>query len=113
VIGCDMPFVNAGLIAHELRLLKSMEVDAVVPKTEAGMEPFHAAYERHACLQAIRTALETGQRRMISWFSDARVHILNESDLRAFDPELRAFQNVNTPEEFALAEAFARQETQT
>jgi molybdopterin-guanine dinucleotide biosynthesis protein A len=32
-------------------------------------------------------------------------------EVRKFDPELRAFLNVNTPEEFAQAEIMAKEES--
>jgi molybdopterin-guanine dinucleotide biosynthesis protein A len=39
--------------------------------------------------------------RVISFFPDVRVRIVPEEDLRAVDPRLRTFTNVNTPEELA------------
>jgi hypothetical protein len=88
---------------------KNLKVDAVVPESGEGYEPFHAVYRREPCLAAIRAALDAGQRRMISWFPLAQVHILSAEQVRAIDPMLRAFENINTPEELEQAESTARQ----
>lgn len=37
--------------------------------------------------------------------SDVRVRTLEEDELRAVDPELRSFVNVNTPEELSAAQS--------
>jgi molybdopterin-guanine dinucleotide biosynthesis protein A len=109
VVACDMPFVNSNLLKLEIDLVKNLKVDAVVPESGEGYEPFHAVYRREPCLAAIRAALDAGQRRMISWFPLAQVHILSAEQVRAIDPMLRAFENINTPEELEQAESTARQ----
>jgi len=42
---------------------------------------------------------------VVSFFGDVRLRILQEAELRAVDPDLRSFTNVNTPEELAAAAA--------
>ena len=49
------------------------------------------------------SALDQGRRRMIAFLDDVRTLIVDESDLRPYDPALRSFFNVNTPEDLALA----------
>lgn len=97
VAACDMPFLRADL--WRLLLARADGADAVVPRS-GEYETLHALYTK-ACLPAMERALAAGRMRVISFFGDVRVAEVGEVDLRAVDPELRAFTNVNTPEELA------------
>jgi molybdopterin-guanine dinucleotide biosynthesis protein A/molybdopterin-guanine dinucleotide biosynthesis protein len=68
----------------------------------------HAVYRREAVLRAIRAALQRGEQRMISYFSDVRVEEVAENDWRAVEPAGRAFFNVNTPDDLDQARRLAR-----
>jgi molybdopterin-guanine dinucleotide biosynthesis protein A len=106
-VACDMPFVNADLLAYQRDLLISDDVDVVVPSTKRGVEPLHAIYRRETCLPAVREALGTGEQRLISWFPRVKVRILTQEESNAFDPRGLMFLNINTPEELARAEELA------
>jgi molybdopterin-guanine dinucleotide biosynthesis protein A len=108
VVACDMPFVKSQLISYQLDRLVGEQVDLVIPLTEQGYEPFHAVYRRETCLSAVDAALQSGKKRMISWFDQVRVRELGQADLQRFDPLGRAFLNINTPEEFQIAEQMAQ-----
>lgn len=108
VVACDMPFVNPNLLLFQTEILIRQKVDLVVPLTSEGHEPFHAVYRRETCLPAVTKALDTGQKRMISWYSQVKVHEIHGEELRRVDPDGRAFLNVNTPEEFQAAEITAQ-----
>ncbi len=101
VIACDMPFLNPPLLEWLIDLAANFDV--VMPVTNGQMEPMHAVYRRKACLNAIAEALARGDKRMISYLSDVRVREVAEDELRRFDPELRSFFNVNTPEDLEWA----------
>jgi molybdopterin-guanine dinucleotide biosynthesis protein A len=104
VVACDMPFVNSQLLAAERDLLVEGGWDVIIPLSSEGREPLHAVYRKDACLPAIRRSLEENRLRMDSWFSDVKVREMSLDDVSVFDPELRSFMNVNTPEEFRQAE---------
>jgi len=108
VVACDMPFINAQLLAYQLDCLVTEDVDLVIPLTEQGYEPFHAVYRRATCLPAVTNALDTGLKRMISWYPQVKVRELSMGELLRFDPAGRAFLNVNTPEEYLTAEQIAQ-----
>jgi molybdopterin-guanine dinucleotide biosynthesis protein A len=108
VVACDMPFVNTGILVRSFEILEAENADAVIPKTANGFEPFHAVYRRNACLPAIKDALMSGEKRLISWFSQARVVAFPESELRLHDPQGLAFMNLNTREDFENAEQLDR-----
>ncbi len=107
VVGCDMPFVNARLLRHQYELLGDAGADAVVPRSTDGWEPLHAVYRRATCLPTVSAALDTGIWRMSAWLDSVRVRPLAQNEWLAYDPLLRAFCNVNTPQEFAQAERWA------
>lgn len=113
VLACDMPFVNRPLLEQLLALLPGH--DAVIPHLDptgnqmpAFAEPFRAVY-RKSCLSPIKSAIEAGQRRVISFFNHVNIRFVNRSEIEQFDPELQTFFNVNTPEDLEEAERIARQ----
>lgn len=108
VVACDMPFVNTGILMRSFEILEAENADVVVPKTVNGFEPFHAVYRRDKCLPAINDALQSGEKRLISWFSQVSVVTFPESELRLYDPRGLAFMNLNTREDFENAEQLAR-----
>lgn len=110
VVACDMPFVQPELLAYERDLLLNSMIDAVIPKTEGGTEPFHAIYRRDSCLPQILIALQAEKWRVDSWFSRVHIRFLNQEEIFQFDPRGLAFNNVNTPEELAEAERIAAQD---
>jgi molybdopterin-guanine dinucleotide biosynthesis protein A len=109
VVACDMPFASLELFAYELTLLHELGVDAVIPRTEAGTEPFHAAYRRETCLPYIVSALQAGKRRADAWFGQVNIRYLEPAEIVECDPEGLAFFNINTPQDLQEAERIARE----
>lgn len=107
---CDMPFVNENLFKMEFDLLSNEGWDVVIPSSREGLEPFHAVYRREICLEAVKKALENGERKMISWFSDVKVRVIPVEEVLLIDPSLNLFLNVNTQEELIAAEKIAQHE---
>ena len=105
LVACDMPFVSRPLVEHLIEL--SAEYDAVVPNVDGYEQVMHAIYRVGPCRAAVRAALEQGRRRMIAFLDDVRTLMVDESDLRPYDPALRSFFNVNTPDDLALARQLA------
>ena len=107
VAACDMPFASPELFQAAARILQDEQVDVVVPQSPEGFEPLHAVYRRETCIPAIQAAIESDQWRLVAWFEHVRVRPLTPEEVKALDPAGLAFSNVNTPEEFAQAEAQA------
>jgi molybdopterin-guanine dinucleotide biosynthesis protein A len=107
VVACDMPFASATLIEAADRLLVEEEADVVIPDSGGGLEPLHAVYRRDICLPAIEAAIEADKWRLISWFPEVKVRILQPDEIKVYDPSGLAFWNLNTPEEFTEAENLA------
>jgi molybdopterin-guanine dinucleotide biosynthesis protein A len=100
----DLPFVAPGLVA----LLRDHApgAAAVVPRVGGRPEPLLARYGR-ACLPAVEARLRAGARAVHELFGELATAWLDEPALRAVDPALRSFMNVNTPEDLARARALA------
>ena len=101
VTACDTPFVNLSLVRH-LRDSIESRADIIIPETSAGYEPMFAVY-RKTCLPAMAWQLENDLLKIQGLFRKVRVKTVPESDLRAIDPELVSFFNINTPEDLAKA----------
>jgi molybdopterin-guanine dinucleotide biosynthesis protein A len=108
VVACDMPFTSLGLFAAELTLLRETGADAVIPRSDAGTEPFHSVYRRETCLPYVRAALEAGKQRVDAWFSQVNIRYLAPAEILPFDHDQLAFLNINTLEELKEAEGIAR-----
>ena len=101
VVACDMPFLQAAALRY--LITQMTDYDVVVPDVLGELQTLHAIYSK-ACLQPIEHRLATNRLRIVSFFPDVRVRTVTASELQPYDPELLAFQNLNTPEEFQAAE---------
>jgi molybdopterin-guanine dinucleotide biosynthesis protein A len=100
IVACDMPFLNAAVMRY---LVEHMaDYDVVVPEIHGELQPLHAVYSK-ACLEPIAHCLEANRLKVVGFFPEVRVRTVTASELQSLDPELLAFQNLNTPEEFQAA----------
>lgn len=97
---CDLPFVNAKLALALCDMAASH--DAAIPVIQGRLQVLHAAY-RKSCLPAFDATIGRGARKLqdIAPLLDARM--VAEDELRAYDPELLSFLNINTPRDYARA----------
>jgi len=100
VAACDLPFTSADV--WRVLLAHAGEADVVVPRIAGEYETLHALYTKATVPHMVR-AIAENRLRVISFFDQVRVLAIEEPELRAVDSELRAFINVNTPEELASA----------
>ena len=96
MVPCDAPFLQPSLIRLLLDEI-APEVDAVVPQVKGYYEPLCAIYSKR-CLSPIEAQLEGGQYKITRFFDRIRLKILPEELIKAADPEMLSFLNVNTPE---------------
>ena len=97
VVACDMPLVDHRLVRFMILLTQGHQL--VVPRWNGELEPLHALV-RQTCLPAIEARLKAGQRRVISFYPDVRVRVVEPHEIGIFDPEGRSFFNANTPEDW-------------
>jgi molybdopterin-guanine dinucleotide biosynthesis protein A len=97
VVGCDLPDADPALAALLLGL--AGDVDAVVPRINSEPQGVCALYDR-ALASRIDSLLAAGERRVKILLADSKVRYVTEEELRAVDPELRSFRNINTPADY-------------
>ena len=100
---CDTPFVQEALVRFLLTRI-GRKADILIPATTAGYEPMFAVYHK-SCLPAMAWQLEHDRLKIQGLFRKLRVQTVAEADLRAIDPDLISFFNVNTPGDLQTAEA--------
>jgi molybdopterin-guanine dinucleotide biosynthesis protein A len=95
---CDMPFLSEAPI----RLLAARRAGAlaVLVRRRGRLEPLHAFWSR-GCLPALERLLAEGQPSLRALAASVPAQVVEEADFRAADPEGRALENVNTPEDAA------------
>lgn len=109
VLACDMPRAGADVLRALLARAAERDLDGCLFEIERGTQPMLAVYRAH-CAQAVRRALERGERRMVSFWSETvddgagprplRIGTLREGELVA-GGSADAALNLNTPEELA------------
>jgi molybdopterin-guanine dinucleotide biosynthesis protein A len=107
VAACDMPFVSRSVFELLLDVQAERDADVVIPRVDDRLEPMHAVYRRATALAAAADALARGQQRMTAFLASVRVVEVLDDALRRLDPDLRAFFNLNTPDDLAEAERLA------
>jgi molybdopterin-guanine dinucleotide biosynthesis protein A len=98
VVAVDMPFASPAVL--ELLAERWDGQDAVVPRSDAGLEPLHAVYAR-AAAGRLRAALESGERSVQRALAGMDVLVVEPDEWRAADPTGRFSWNVNRPEDLA------------
>jgi molybdopterin-guanine dinucleotide biosynthesis protein A len=97
-VACDMPCLNAPFVRHIIGVREGH--DAVVPKIGRMVEPLHAVYAKSST-GPLREVIDSGIRQILELFARIRVKYVEEEIIRAFDPDLRCFLNVNRPEDLS------------
>jgi molybdopterin-guanine dinucleotide biosynthesis protein A len=101
----DMPFLNEGV----LRLLRDHQPAAlaVVPRLDGNAEPLLARYAL-SLAPSVAGRLASGDFAVHRWLEGVAVAWIDEAALRAVDPTLRSFFNVNTPADQERAQTAER-----
>ncbi|MHB8381996.1 MAG: molybdenum cofactor guanylyltransferase [Candidatus Binataceae bacterium] len=97
---CDLPMLDARVAAALLAMLPGY--GAAIPFVGDRLQPLHAAYGREAA-SALRAMHARGEDRLSAIAGVVRTRRVGETELRALDPELKSFINVNTPADYARA----------
>lgn len=98
VCSCDLPLLRAEVARALCEMIGGY--DAAVPQVGARFQPLCAAYSR---LTRDAVAAFASERRLTAIVARLNLRIVRESELRALDPDLRSFLNVNTPASYARA----------
>ena len=104
VVGCDLPFLNTGLISYMIGLIN--DHDIIVSKLNGLVEPLHAIYSKR-CLIPIKRQLDINELKIQSFFGEVKVRYIRESEIKKYNPKGIAFFNVNTEEDLGKARLIA------
>lgn len=106
ILAVDMPSLSIDLL--NAMAARRFAGDALVPRTEPKpgsegtsrqVETLHTIY-RTSCLPAIEARLQLGNLKVADLFEVVAVDYLDPDWLRKHDPELRSFENVNSPADY-------------
>ncbi|MCU0466570.1 MAG: molybdenum cofactor guanylyltransferase [Anaerolineae bacterium] len=96
VVACDMPTLNADLLAHLLAVAQdSLDHAAVVPRWGGRAQPLHAVYHVRA-LPTLTAQLDSGVLAMGALLDHLPVRCIDETEVARFDPAGASFANLNT-----------------
>jgi molybdopterin-guanine dinucleotide biosynthesis protein A len=104
VVGCDMPFLNIGLLDYMSQICSSFDV--VVPQIKDKLEPLCSVYSK-SCLAPMQGLLEQNERRISELFSMVKVRYIEEDEINSFDPEHLSFFNINSQADLDRAKKLA------
>jgi molybdopterin-guanine dinucleotide biosynthesis protein A len=100
VLGVDYPLVRPALL--ELLARRPGAGHAAVPRVGGRLHPLVARHPA-AAAPALRARLERGERALVPAVLALGPDLVEESELRVVDPDLRSFLNVNTPADLERA----------
>ncbi len=97
---CDVPFLRPAYVERMFDALG--EASAAQAMVEGMAQPLLAVYRTALAPKAARLVRE-GLRRVLFLAEGERAVLVPEREVRAVDPALASFRNLNTPEEYAAA----------
>ena len=100
VVGCDMPFLQAGVIRCMAERLKGCE--ALVVDIGGNVQFLHAFYARE-CLPYAESLLDAGTTSLRALVPLCKVGTLGADDFLDIDPDLLSFRDLDTAEEYDQA----------
>jgi molybdopterin-guanine dinucleotide biosynthesis protein A len=103
VTAVDTPFLQSSMISFLLS--EPLDEQLLIPLVNDLPQVLLAVYPR-TILPAIEERLQAGRRDPRSLLQTTKVHFIEEEQLRAIDPQLRSFVNINTPEDFVSSKTF-------
>ncbi|HEX8491530.1 MAG TPA: molybdenum cofactor guanylyltransferase [Pyrinomonadaceae bacterium] len=106
IVACDLPFVTGELFARLASLRENFE--AVVPvQVDGRLQPLCALYRTGICLSRAEELIAAGERRPRVLFERVRERRVAHAELADLSGAELFFTNVNTPSDYAHAQAQA------
>jgi molybdopterin-guanine dinucleotide biosynthesis protein A len=101
-VACDMPFLRREVV--RLVVERAAGADVVIPRVGDQYETLHAVYQK-SCLPAMEARLLKGQLKIVGFFDEVRVVVVEATEVARYGDPHVVFMNVNTPEELIRARA--------
>jgi molybdopterin-guanine dinucleotide biosynthesis protein A len=96
IVACDMPYLSSEWIEWLLSRAMRSRGDAVIPRTQRGLEPLAAVYRRE-CGTQISAALTRGVRKVTAAAEQLRLDLVSPQEWAAIDSEGVVLRNMNAP----------------
>ena len=103
IVGCDMPFLNEGILVYCVDRAKRSRADVVVPRSPQGWEPLCACWRTSTATQ-LRSAFGEGVRKVTDAMKRLQTEVIDEAEWKRFDTAGRLFWNMNTPADYREAQ---------
>jgi molybdenum cofactor guanylyltransferase len=101
VVAGDMPFLSPALLKHLCAQRRGYDI--VIPQQGNHLQPLCAVYHKR-CLPHIERLLSGEHYKITDLLDHVRVCRVDAEELKAYDTELLSFFNLNTPEDYLLAQ---------
>jgi molybdopterin-guanine dinucleotide biosynthesis protein A len=102
IVACDLPYLSAAWLDWLLSRALCSRAEAVVPRTERGIEPLAAVYRRE-CGAPISSALAQGVRKVSDAVEKLEVEFVYPNEWRRIEPSGLILRNMNAPEDYETA----------
>ena len=102
IVACDLPYLSEEWLDWLISRALRSHADAVIPRTERGIEPLAAVYHRE-CAEAIKTALARGVRKVSDAIKGLRLDFVDPSEWRQIEPSELILRNMNAPDDYEEA----------
>jgi molybdopterin-guanine dinucleotide biosynthesis protein A len=102
IVACDLPYLSAEWLDWLITRALRSRGEAVIPRTERGIEPLAAAYRRE-CGEPIDAALALGGRRVSDAIEKLRLDFAYPREWLRSDPNGLVLRNMNTPGDYEEA----------
>ena len=105
-VGCDNPYLNTNLLLYFISVLGKH--DAVIPytcseKAQMTLQTLCAVYSKR-CLPIIEKMLNDAEYRVHALKWRAKINLITPETWKKIDPDGYSFLNINTPDDFEVAQ---------
>ena len=102
IVACDLPYLSAEWLEWLLSRALRSRGEAVVPRTERGIEPLASVYRRE-CGGPIAAALARGVRKVSDAIEELDADFVYPREWRGRDPSGLVLRNMNAPGDYEEA----------
>jgi molybdenum cofactor guanylyltransferase len=102
VVACDLPYVTGEWLEFLIARALPSHADAVLARSERGLEPLCAMYGAHA-KEKLNVVLSSGVRKVKEGLNRLDIETIEPDEWKRFDSDGLLFKNMNTPEDYEEA----------
>ena len=104
-LSCDSPFLSADLLRFLVSCSKGYDVTLV--RVGDRLHPLPGIYSKD-CIGPISESIRSGQRKIVSFFEDVNVNIIDSGKIKNMDRDLYSFFNINNEDDLSEARSIAK-----